>query len=130
MSKTWCRSGKEQKPQDLLYSLRTPHTEPPIYEKHSDKMAKIARDYHEALQETENVVDQTKRDEEMENVLKYIHTAIPADKKQKLGESLKEEEIAQAFKDIPEGKAPGVDGLPHELWKKLVEQHEDSKKNN
>jgi len=130
MGKTWCRSGKAHKPQDLLYSLKTPLTEPPTYEKRSDKMAKIARDYHNALQKSEDVINQDKRDEEMDSVLEHIHTAVPENEKQKLSECLNTEEIKQAIRDLPDGKAAGTDGLPHELWKKLAEQHDDNKKHN
>ena len=50
MGKAWCRSGKECKPHDFFYSLRQPGTTLPVYETRSDKMAEIARNYHEGLQ--------------------------------------------------------------------------------
>ena len=128
MSKTWCRSGKVKKPRDILYSLKVPHTEPPTYEKRSDRMAEIARDYHETLQEIVDVNDQQNREAEIDNVLKHVKVSIPANEKRKLAEKLMPDEVRKAIRDLPNGKAAGMDGMPHELWKMLVEQHDNNEK--
>ena len=128
MGKAWCRSGKEQRTRDILYSLKIPHTEPPAYEKRSDKMAEIARNYHESLQEAAEVADQMSRDTEIDEVLRNVTVSITADENRKLAEKLTPEEVRKAIKDLPNGKAAGMDGIPHELWKKLVEQHDDDER--
>ena len=125
MGKAWCRSGKEQKPRDLLYALRIPNTEPPVYEKWSDRMAEIAREYHNSLQEADDATSQCDRDEAIDDVLQCVDVTIPDAEKNKLTELIKPEEVRKAIKDLPDGKAAGVDGLPHELWKKLAEQYVD-----
>ncbi|KIJ93334.1 hypothetical protein K443DRAFT_12948 [Laccaria amethystina LaAM-08-1] len=125
MSKAWCRSRREQQPRDFLYSLRKPGSNLPVYEKRSDKMAEIARTYHEGLQDAGEVLDPQMRNEEMDDVLGCIQTTIPIVEKVKLAYIIDQEEVRQAIKDLPDGKAAGTDGLPHEFWKKLVEQHND-----
>ena len=127
MGKAWCRSGKDQKPRDLLYSLKRPGSNPPEYEKRSDKMAEIARDYHEKLQDSGEEVSQ-RRDEEIDNVLACIQINIPEGEKEKLARKIEPEEVRKAIKDLPDGKAAGIDGLPHEFWKKLIDQHDNNEK--
>lgn len=122
MGKTWCRSGKEQKPRDLLYTLKVPNTDPPVYEKRSDRMAEIARDYHSSLQEVGEATDQHERYEDISNVLHCVDARISDEEKSKLAKLVRAEEVRKAIRDLPDGKAAGVDGLPHELWKKLAEQ--------
>ena len=39
--------------------------------------------------------------------------------KSDLAKYLKQEEIETSIKALPNGKAPGIDGIPHELWKSL-----------
>jgi hypothetical protein len=50
ISKTWSRSGKEQKARDTIFELKTLESpvDLPIYELRSDKMAQTARDHHDA----------------------------------------------------------------------------------
>jgi len=40
---------------------------------------------------------------------------------------LTQEEICQALKDLPDGKAAGIDGILHELWKALTARYENKK---
>ncbi|KAG2116710.1 Endonuclease/exonuclease/phosphatase [Suillus discolor] len=52
VSKLWSRSGKDIKPRDTIVELKTIDSpaEAPIYESRSDKMAQIARNHHNNLQ--------------------------------------------------------------------------------
>jgi len=34
------------------------------------------------------------------------------------------QEICHAMSELPPGKAPGMDGLPHELWQHLMANHD------
>ena len=128
MSKTWCRSGKVQITRDLFYSLKKPGSDTPEYEEHSDRMAEIARNYQEGLQDMESVVDQQRRDREMDDVLDCIQASVPESEREKMAGMTGQEEIRKAIKDLPDGKAAGMDGLPHELWRVLVDQHSENEK--
>ncbi|KAJ7912953.1 hypothetical protein B0H13DRAFT_1874393 [Mycena leptocephala] len=39
----WTSMNKDKKPRDMMYSLQIPGSNPPAYEKHSDKMAELAK---------------------------------------------------------------------------------------
>ncbi|KAJ6544098.1 hypothetical protein B0H19DRAFT_1076262 [Mycena capillaripes] len=62
----WCQSNKKKQPRDMIYALRKPADIAPNgqaqYEKNSQKMAELARDYHEKLQEDENGPEQNDRE--------------------------------------------------------------------
>ncbi|KAJ7916458.1 hypothetical protein B0H13DRAFT_1871221 [Mycena leptocephala] len=49
-TKHWTSSNKDKKPRDTTFSLQVPGSDPPVYEKRSDKMAELAKTYHENLQ--------------------------------------------------------------------------------
>jgi hypothetical protein len=40
---------------------------------------------------------------------------------------LKIEEVSSVIKQLPNGKATGINGLPYELWKALLEKHHTAK---
>ena len=67
MTRSWIQNNKIEKPRDIIYALRKPQTrhnnEQNPYEKDSQEMAKLARNYHEKLE-----LIQTKKQET--NVLK------------------------------------------------------------
>ncbi|KAF9555422.1 hypothetical protein CPC08DRAFT_726395 [Agrocybe pediades] len=120
-TRKWIKANKEKKARDTIQMLRKPvdenagQVEPGNeYEKRSDKMAEIARNYHHGLQEAglEEVPEQT-----FTEVLDHIQPRISQRDKQTLAVYLTEAEIKKAIVDLPNGKAVGVDGIPHELWK-------------
>jgi hypothetical protein len=45
----WTSSARERKPRDTVLSLQVPGSDPPVYVKRSDKMAELAKDFHENL---------------------------------------------------------------------------------
>ena len=82
-----------RKLRDFFYSLRQPRTTPPIYEKRSDRMAEIARSYHEELQKDNGTTDQERRQEEINDVLENINVTIPDCEKSKLEVNISPEEV-------------------------------------
>lgn len=54
--RSWTQANKEAKPRDMIYALKKPRPintqldAPTEYEKHSQKMADLGRDYHDSLQ--------------------------------------------------------------------------------
>ena len=49
ISKYWSQINKSRQPRDVIYSLEKPGSDPPISVTRSDKMARLARDYHHNL---------------------------------------------------------------------------------
>ncbi|KAJ7429203.1 hypothetical protein B0H11DRAFT_1945615 [Mycena galericulata] len=67
----WTQSNKKAKPRDMIYALRKPAAAdvdpdtPAQYEKNSQKMAELVRDYHEKLQVDENPPNEELRADKM-----------------------------------------------------------------
>lgn len=74
----WTQTNKEAKPRDMIYALKkpqppnTPANAPIDYEKHSQKMANLGRDYHDTLQGIYPIVDPEVREEKTAEVLNKI----------------------------------------------------------
>lgn len=120
-SSSWAKMGKANTPRDTIQELKVPNSNPPVYETRSDKMSKIARDYHNDLQ-SEGMAQPDIRDIEMENVINYVDVQLSANHKEEMEKYLDEAEVATAINTLPNGKATGINGLPYELWKTLIER--------
>ncbi|KAH9911754.1 Endonuclease/exonuclease/phosphatase, partial [Fomitopsis serialis] len=81
-SKYWSNINKERKPRDVMYSLKVPESNPPRYEKRSDRMATIARNYHEALQSQSSSEDPTDTEAARNEALRALTTKLTNDQKQ------------------------------------------------
>lgn len=119
--------NKERQPRDTITALKKLDSDPPEYEKWSSAMAEIARDYHNGLQQ-EGVNHNDNANDQTRDVLDNITQKVSPNEKRKLAENIKQTEVRQAIKDLPNGKAPGIDGVPHELWKALSDKCEVDKK--
>ena len=108
----WTAISKERKPRDLIRRLMVPESNPPQYERNSQRMAGLAKNYHEKLQH-DNLEDNDEREfkEKIETVLNKIH------REQILTEPEKALHLSK------NGSATGMDGCPYELWKLLEEHH-------
>ena len=126
IGKYWVRSNKTLKPRDTLSRLRDPKSpmETPRYITRSDEMAETARDYHEDLQKTG--IPANNNAAEQAEVLNHIKTKVSPREKTALAKYLKEDEVSCALSNLPKGKAPGIDGIPNELWLKLHLNYEQS----
>jgi exonuclease III/ribonuclease HI len=119
-SKFWSRLTKDKVPRDTIIELERPDStgNAPKYESDSVKMAKIARDYHENLQ-TAGLAPGSERRETTGLLLEKVHIQLSDDKKAIMEELISASEVDTVFKQLPNGKAAGIDGLPYELWKRI-----------
>ena len=128
----WSAMNKDRKPRDLLYRLRTPDSpnNAPRFERDTRRMAKLARDYHESLQRTDdNPDDALEWDRRAENALNEVK------ENQRLTEQdinntewlITYAQVWKALKLAKTGTATGLDGCPYELWKELDRRYEESK---
>lgn len=122
-SKLWAKSGREQKPRDTIIELKTldSPSDAPVYVQRSDKMSELARDYYDSLQR-EGLSPTSEREEALESTLNAIMIRLSPLNKQELAKSLTKENIEEVLKLLPNGKAPGIDGIPYEFWKWLQEK--------
>ena len=126
-SRQWARSGRENRPRDPFYELKIPHSTPPKYERRSDRMAELAKDYHDILQE-QGLRGLQARQEVTTEVLTHIPSPIPESFKEELTKNVETEDVRQIIRTLPNGKAAGLDGLTYELWKKLNEDYMNNSK--
>ncbi|KAJ7171783.1 Endonuclease/exonuclease/phosphatase, partial [Mycena crocata] len=112
---------KDEKPRDTTFVLRRTDTARIQSQTRSDKMAELARNYHDELQADETERNPRLKDAVIEEVLNNMgqHTERPdmAD----LAKELTENDVLSALRALAKGRAPGVDGIPTELWSKLNE---------
>ncbi|PPQ78824.1 hypothetical protein CVT24_002384, partial [Panaeolus cyanescens] len=129
IGKAWINVNKEIEPRDTIYRLKKPGTNPPEYVTKSEEMAELAKEYHDKLQSAGLTGTENETRWEEESCLNKIKSALSQTEKELMDEELTTGDIIRAIKDLPNGKAPGLDGLTTELYKKLIEDHERESKN-
>jgi ribonuclease HI/exonuclease III len=126
----WSALSKDSKPRDIIYRLKIPQTNPTQYERCSKRMAEMARNYHENLQENDSTppINQEERALTMEQVLNEIPITQRMEEPDQspLNWQLSEEHVNNALKLVKEGTATGLDGCPNELWKVLKSRHDSA----
>ena len=128
MSKSWINANKDKRPRDTIAALRVLESplEQPIYTKKTKEMAELARSYHEDLQTNGLASDVTEDD--FQDTLRFLKPKLTPREKAPLAEYITQDEVHQALRDLPDGKAAGMDGIPHELWKALAIRFKHKKK--
>jgi hypothetical protein len=63
--------NKQGKPRDTMMSLQVPESDPPVYIRWSDKMAELARDFHNNLQ-SEGLAEPATQEEAAKEAYKNI----------------------------------------------------------
>ena len=125
VTKYWSAINKERKPRDVIYTLRTPHTEPAQYVTKSKDMANLAKEYHNELQREGDAEAQSdpEREECIQEALNAIPTQPDARDLMGLGSEITKRDIKAAIKKTEAGKATGIDGIPYEFWEKMITRH-------
>ena len=129
MSKHWVRSAREAAPRDTIRALRNPLSDPERRETRSDKMAKIAREYHEQLLAVDRDPGEEPDDGKLAKVLENMRTELSPEGVSILRGDINEEEVALAIADTASDKAAGLDGIPVELWRLLHQQYKSAEEN-
>ncbi|KAL1741664.1 Endonuclease/exonuclease/phosphatase, partial [Schizophyllum fasciatum] len=127
MGKYWTSVNKTKAPREIIYRLRIPDNEGPEFATKSRDMARVARDYHEKLQQEEISANETQA-EAIKDVLQFVKRKISDENRQKMAEKVTEDQVRQAIRLAPTDKGAGLDGLPAELWKALDRRHQVSEK--
>jgi hypothetical protein len=121
----WCQSNKKAKPRDMIYALRKPPVPDmapnalPEYEKNSQKMAEMARDYQKTLQVDENPSDVEVREAKIRTVLENITAKPTAEQYESMKRQLLKKDVEEALKNSKNNRATGLDGATYELWKTI-----------
>ena len=126
LSKYWVRSAKENTPRDTIRALKNPLQDLGRIETRSDKMAQIAKEYHEQLLTIDRDPKEEPDEEKLDKVLENINTKLSAENVENLRKTVSEEEVITALMDSANDKAAGLDGIPMELWKLLHQQYKSA----
>lgn len=81
-------------------------------------MANFAKEHHERIQ-SQSDYDSPPSDDMYADVLGNLTSQLTTQEKGELARRISVETIRNILRVLPTGKAPGPDGLPHELWKTL-----------
>ena len=127
LSKHWVRSAKENTPRDTIRALRNPLRVQARRETRSDRMAQVARDYHEQLLSADRDPAAEPDSEQIAEILGNLELELSQEGIATLQADIDEGEVAEALKDTANDKAAGLDGVPAELWKLLHQQYKSAK---
>ena len=121
VSKYWSRLNKDKKPRDLFFALRSESDEGQRYETRSDRMAELARNYHEKLQQDGIDIEELpeERQHNISEALGEARMNLSRDGAGHLRASVTRGDVAEALRRSATGKATGVDGIPYEFWTTL-----------
>ena len=116
---------------DAILRLRVPDSSPQQYEVRSDKMADLAKRYHDALQN--NGIEEPPSnglDQKMNNILREIpeEQKFQNPRTSKLNKGITKDSVEEALRLAKNGSATSLDGCPYELWKELKKRNANAKK--
>ena len=126
---TWSNLSKRRKPRDAILRLKVPDSSPIRYELRSDKMAELARHYHDTLQ-NDGLRELT--DDGLEQKINAVLEKIPEKQKfptpesSDLSKGITKEVVEEALRVTKNGSATGLDGCPYELWKDLKKRNQEA----
>ncbi|KAJ3474750.1 hypothetical protein NLI96_g12277 [Meripilus lineatus] len=124
INKYWTNLNKEKKPRDIIYILRDSNANA-SEAKTSKAMAELGKTFFDNLQLSgiDPDEDRTARENTMKNQLKNIETKLSDESQNAMNRHISESEIETAIMSMENGKATGLDGIPYELWKRLMLTH-------
>lgn len=131
----WSELNKVKKPRDIIHRLTVPGTHPQKFVTSSKKMANLASQYHNSLQEkgiaprreldTDDEQRTPPHNAEYENAINEVLSTIPNAQKYnrqtfpELSKRITRDYVKTALQLGKNNSATGLDGCPYELWKKL-----------
>ena len=124
VSKYWMRQNAPTKPDKVIYEmedLTEPEDGPIRYTNKSSRMAEVAKDFYNALQEDPEA-NENERRRATRVVLEGVDARLSDREYDALDERIDTDEIEEALMEAATGKSPGLDGIPAELWKELLKK--------
>ena len=123
----WSALGKEKRPRNPIHRLKIPNTNPPQYKHHSKRMAELARDHHNTLQNED--INLNMNPEEYNRLLDKILSEIPENQcleepeRTRMSWKITENQVSKVLYHTKDSTATSLDGCPYELWKTLERRH-------
>ncbi len=127
-TKYWSKLHRECAPRDIINSFekegQTGASGEKLYESDSARMADMARTHHMNVQRDEQGLRPShEREQDIDSALNSLEARVSEDQKIGLERELTYEECALSLRLAKNGTAPGLDGIPFELWKTLHARH-------
>jgi exonuclease III/ribonuclease HI len=129
MTKSFAAQGKEKRPRDIIYALKTNTCSPTgeaQYERNSKRMTEIAKAHHESIQavgeelQTQIELRECAIQEAIENAETQADPALT----EALGANMTLSEMNYALRNAKNGSAAGIDGATYELWKAIEKMND------
>ena len=123
----WSALGKEKRPRNPIHRLKIPNTTPPQYERNSKRMANLARNHHDTMQNAD--IDRNMSPEQYNTKLNNLLRDIPENQcledpeRTAMSWKVTEDQVRRALQRTKDNSATGLDGCPYELWKALERRH-------
>ncbi|KAL1938552.1 hypothetical protein VTO73DRAFT_11575 [Trametes versicolor] len=117
MSRYWMRGNTTPEVSEEMYTMRQPGTSPPAYTNHTRTMAEIARTFYDGIQHDDPLEEDEDHSSYIEEALAETDARLDNSAKATLAQRLDRDDVAEAINAAATGKAPGLDGLPTEVWK-------------
>ncbi|KAK0500302.1 hypothetical protein EDD18DRAFT_1068941 [Armillaria luteobubalina] len=133
ISKYWSNINKPLKPRDTIQRLkkpgqRTDQGTETRYTTDSQEMANIGRDYHDQLQGLRWPVSIAERTDRIKAAMECIKSEVPPDLLRIFEDLLSREDVQEALELSANNKAPGLNGIPYEVFKIINSWYEESLK--
>ena len=124
IGKTWSNRHRVRRPRDTIKCLKDPlkggTTDDP------KRMADIAAQYHESAQLQGHDPAEEPVHGGVEEIVGQIWARVSERDGRTLSAEVEEEQVRKAMRDTNREKAPGLDGIPVELWKSMDDQFLES----
>ncbi|OJT05923.1 LINE-1 reverse transcriptase -like protein [Trametes pubescens] len=117
MSKYWTRPNVAPLPSIVIPELRQTDRAGGGYTTNTRQMADVARAHYDGLQNCDPLVEGEPHAEYISEALAPAKERLRNDQKAHLAERISREEVVEAICGTACNKAPGLDGLPSEVWK-------------
>ncbi len=132
-TKYWSKLHKECAPRDVIKAFeregQAGNAGERIYETNSERMADMARTHHINVQkDSQDHPPPADREADILEALSNLDTQVSADQASTLSGVITYDDCRSALRRTKNGSAPGMDGIPYELWKALLARYvEDSR---
>ncbi len=127
VSKYWMRLNKAMNTDETVYELARPGTNPTEYATRSDAMAEIAKSHYNEVQSDDDKPTLEDHQRAIDGVTNVIERSLTETQTRDMSGGIEYSEVERAIQEAANGKAPGLDGLPSELWKEMINRYKGDK---
>ncbi len=123
-TKYWSKVHRECAPRDVISAFEIEgqfgNAGEKIYESDSTRMADMARTHHINVQRDQATPrSEAEREDDIVEALRGLDSHVANEQALALGGEFTHDECVNALRLTKNGSAPGLDGIPYELWKSL-----------